>query len=347
MIRVMAVFDMDPAFAFRFADYVNQKEKAPFTAMAFSDEERLINYGNNHDIEILLLDEKAGYLAEKVKARQVIVLCEGEVVEVRENRLSVGKYQSGDCIMREVMACYCERPVEPTLALLGDRAIVVGVFSPVNRCLKTSFALAMGQLLSRREAVLYLNLEAYSGFSRLMGGEYERDLSDVLYLYRQGGYHWMKLKSMIYNWEKLEYIPPVRYGEDLNQVPPQDMAMLIDRIARESGYDKVIVDVGQMGRDVLPLLEVCDVIYMPVRGDSVSKAKIQEFEEYLKEADERKVRERIQKLKLPYNSAFGKQGNYLEQLLWGELGDYVRRLFNGRNGPDEELSGKEYNGYGR
>lgn len=330
MIRVMAVFDVDAEFASRFADYVNQKEKIPFTAMAFSDEYRLVSYGNDHEIEILLLDEKAGNLADKVKAGQVIVLCEGEVVEVKDNRTSVYKYQSGDCIMREVMACYCDRPAEPALALLGERAMVLGVFSPVNRCLKTSFALALGQLLSKRESVLYLNLEAYSGFTRLMRAEHERDLSDVLYLYRQGGFHWMKLKSIIYSWEKLEYIPPVRYGEDLSEMPAQDMAMLIDRIARESGYDKVIVDVGQMGRDVLSLLEICNVIYMPVRSDSVSRAKIEEFEEYLEKAEEGEIVEKIQKLKLPYTSAFGANGNYLEQLLWGDLGDYVRQMLSGR-----------------
>lgn len=325
----MAVFDADGDFASRFADYVNQKRRTLFTAMAFSDEERLISYGKDHEIEILLVDEKAGDLAERVKAGQVIVLCEGEVVEMRENRPSIYKYQPGDCIMREVMACYCNRPVDSALALLGDRATVLGVFSPVNRCLKTSFSLVLGQLLSRGETVLYLNMETYSGFSRLMQTTHENDLSDVLYLYRQGGYHWMKLKAMIYSWERLDYIPPVKYGEDLNQVQPQDMAMLIDRMARESGYDKMIVDVGQMGREVMPLLEVFDVIYTPVRGDCVSRAKIEEFEEYLEAAGEKEMKERIHRIKLPYNSAFGKQGNYLEQLLWGELGDYVRQMLNG------------------
>lgn len=330
MVQIMAVFDRDADFASRLADYINLKAKAPFTAMAFSHEDQLINYGKDHEIEILLLDEKAGDLAERVNARQVIRLCEGKIVEVKDNLPWVFKYQSGDCIMREVMACYCDRPVETAVALFGERAAVMGVFSPVNRCLKTSFALALGQLLSREETVLYLNLEAYSGFSQLMGENHQRDLSDVLYLYRQGGYSWIKLRPMVYSWEKLAYIPPVRYGEDLSQVMPGDIAALIDRIAGESGYDKIIVDVGQMGREVLPILEACNVIYMPIREDCVSRAKIEEFEQYLEAADEGMVRGRIHKLKLPYNSAFGRQGNYLEQLLWGDLGDYVRQMLKGR-----------------
>ena len=57
----------------------------------------------------------------------------------------------------------------------------LGVYSPVGRCLKTSFALTMGKLLAQEERVLYLNLEEFSGLSVLMKEEYKSDLSDLLY----------------------------------------------------------------------------------------------------------------------------------------------------------------------
>ena len=60
-------------------------------------------------------------------------------------------------------------------------AKVLGVYSPVGRCLKTSFALTMGKLLAQEERVLYLNLEEFSGLSVLMKEEYKSDLSDLLY----------------------------------------------------------------------------------------------------------------------------------------------------------------------
>ena len=107
------------------------------------------------------------------------------------------------------------------------------------------------------------------------------------------------------------------------------MAHLIDRIAREGGYKKIVVDVGQMGRGALSLLSICDAVYMPVKDDLVSMAKLEEFEEYLGEADQTDVKGRIQRLKLPENSTVLRGENYMEQLLWGELGDYVRRLLNG------------------
>lgn len=332
----MAIYDVDPAYGARFADFVNQRERTPFTAMPFSSLVKLKEFAENHLVEILLIDRAALREVEGIRARQIITLADGEVVELAEECPVVYKYQSGDSIMREVMACYCKQPVENGAALLGAKASVIGVYSPVNRCLKTSFALTMGQLLARNERVLYINLEEYSGFSRLIAAQYEQDLSDVLYLYRQGAYNWLKLKSIVYSWGGMDYIPPVRYAEDLNQVTPEDMALLLDRVARESGYEKLLVDVGQMGKGALPILENCDVVYMPVKDDCISAAKVEEFEEYVEAAGSTLLRERIHKLKLPYHNSFGRRDTYMEQLLWGELGDYVRQLLRGGRGTGGE-----------
>ena len=62
----------------------------------------------------------------------------------------------------------------------------------------------------------------------------------------------------------------------------------------------------------------------------ISAAKIEEFEEYLEEADDAGVRDRIQKLRLPRHTSIMKREGYLEQLTWGEMGDYVRQLLNGK-----------------
>lgn len=81
MVKILAVYDADPAFGERLADYVNQKEKIPFTAMAFSSLDRLREYGKEHPIEILLVDECSRALVGDVKAEQVMVLCDGELVD--------------------------------------------------------------------------------------------------------------------------------------------------------------------------------------------------------------------------------------------------------------------------
>ena len=152
----------------------------------------------------------------------------------------------------------------------------------------------------------------------------------MLYLYRQGEFNWMRLKTMVYPWNGIDYIGPARYGEDLELVPAEEMAGLIGRIAGESGYERLVVDLGRCARGSMALLDACDVIYMPVREDPVSQAKIDEFEEYAALADDGRVREKIQKLHLPRFRRTGRRENYGDQLLWGEMGDFVRQLLGGQ-----------------
>lgn len=328
--RIMAVYDVDSLYADRFADFANQKEEVPFTVMAFTALDRLRSFAAKNQIEILLINASVGEAEiKKIAAGQIVTLADGEVVELKDQYPSVYKYQSTDSIIREVMAYYCEKPAEDEFSMLGASGSVIGVYSPVNRCLKTSFALTLGQLMGKDAKVLYLNLEDCSGFSRLLGDDYKGDLSDLLYYHRQGNYSWARLSSVIYTWGALDYIPPARYPEDLTQVTSAEMADLLARVSRESAYEAVIVDLGQFGKNAAAVLEICDVVYMPVKEDCVSVAKLEEFEDYLAASGHEKLAERIQKLKLPYHNSFGRKEDYMEQLLWGELGDYIRQMLRG------------------
>lgn len=325
--RVMAVYDADPFYAERFADFVNQKEQVPFQVMAFTTLEKLTVFAGAHEIEILLIHasvprEEIG----KISAVQVVLLTDGEAVSLGGTYKSIYKYQAADCMMREVMECYCTSAEESGSTMISRTGRIIGVYSPVNRCLKTSFSLTMGQLLSRDLKVLYMNFEDCSGFGKLIGEEHKAGLSDLFYYYSLEKYNWVRLASLVYTWGELVYVPPVRYPEDLNQITAKEVADLVSRIARESGYDVIILDLGQFGKKAAEVLEICDAVYMPVQEDCLSAAKVEEFEEYLSACGHESVRKRIQKIKLPYHSSFGRRDSYLEQLLWGELGDYTRQL---------------------
>ncbi|MEG1144862.1 MAG: hypothetical protein RSE05_05780 [Clostridium sp.] len=330
MKHVMAVYDVDPLYAVRFAEVVNQKEKIPFEVMAFRSMERLKNFAKENPIELLLISSLVGREEiEELGIKRVISLADGETLKTDMEYPSIYKYQSSDNIIREVMSCYCEVEGEARPVSLSSPAAIIGVYSPVGRCLKTSFALTIGQLLAQDERALYVTLEEYSGFSTLAHTEYQSDLSDLMYYYNQGNYNILRLNSVIHSLNGLDYVPPARYPEDLAQMGAEQMADLIRKIAEESIYETVILDVGNYGRQVFPLLKICSVIYMPVKEDSVSLAKIEEFYNHLNSSGNEAIREKIKNLKLPYHSSFGRRENYLEQLLWGELGDYVRQLLKG------------------
>jgi len=330
MEKIMAVYDVDPVYARRFADVANQKERVPFTVIPFSNLETLREYAGKHPVEILLINVSVPReQIEGIAAKSVVTLAEGEVVEASDSFPSVYKYQAADSVIREVMACYCEKPAQNPLVILGRKARVLGVYSPVGRCLKTSLALTLGQQLAKEGKVLYVGLEEFSGFSRIIDGQCKSDFSDVLYFFRQGELNVMRLRSIAYTWKDMDYLPPVRYTEDLEQMTGEEAGRLMEKLASEMGYEYLVADIGRPARNVIPMLECCDVIYMPVKEDGISSAKLEEFEEYLETCGHQALRERIRRVKLPYHSSFGRRDAYMEQLLWGELGDYVRQLLKG------------------
>ena len=159
----------------------------PFEVHAFTDKEKLLEYVTAHHVEILLISEHDLEEGCEYPAGQIIVLTDRS----SGNGLfpNVCKYQSSSQVMREVMEVYGRQ----CGGIEIDRGVIIkppmkiaGVFSPVARCGKTSFALALGQNLARVKPTLYLNFEAGSGMKVLLNGSWERDLSDIIYYIRRG-----------------------------------------------------------------------------------------------------------------------------------------------------------------
>lgn len=330
MKHIMAVYDVDPFYAARFAEVVNQKEKIPFEVVAFSSMERLKKFASETPIEILLISSSVSRTeADSIGAGKCISLTDGETAGSETEFPEIYKYQSSDNIVREVMECYCERAAPISGRTGRGKGKIWGIYSPISRCLKTSFAITMGKLLSKEQRTLYINLEEFSGLSVLTNTEYRTDLSDLLYFYCGGNYNLLRLNSVIHSMEELDYIPPVRYPEDLEEAGASKLAGLIRMIAEDGGYEMVLVDLGSCRRTAAEIMELCQVVYMPIKEDSVSLAKLEEFEQYLARSGKENLKEKIRRLKLPYHSSFGRKENYLDQLLWGELGDYTRKLLRG------------------
>lgn len=122
---------------------------------------------------------------------------------------------------------------------------VIGVYSPVGRTMKTTFALTLGQILAKKRACLYLNLEAYSGFEYLMERKFEQTLGDLLYYLRLGSDQLVtKMGSMVQSINNLDYLPPVLSMEDIQSTTAEEWIRLLQQIIDYSNYDVIILDLG-------------------------------------------------------------------------------------------------------
>ncbi|MDO4308365.1 MAG: hypothetical protein Q4C77_16210 [Eubacteriales bacterium] len=328
--NIFAVCDLEVDYAYNFMDYLNQKKNIPFEIQAFTSVQNLIAYGKENYIELLLISGKA--MCREVREMdigKIVILSEGVHSPGLDQFPSVYKYQSSSDVIREVMACYGEEkavlPVQ--FPVLKKTTEILGVYSPVGRCLKTSFALALGQVLARDRAVLYLNLEEYAGFEELMGKGFDHNLSDLLYYVRQENQNLIvKMNSMIQTINNLDYIPPVQAPADILGTSWKDWERLLNELVMHSSYEVIVIDMGNGIDELFQLLDRCKRIYMPVLNDVMSVCKIAQFENLLRIWDYPQVLARTVKLRLPFHVGPSSPETYAEQLPWSELGDYVRDL---------------------
>lgn len=333
--NIFAVCDLEVEYAYNFMEYLNQRRNLPFEVQAFTSPQILCEYAKTQPIEILLISDKA--MCEEVRRMKVgklIILTEGVHNPELDQYPSVYKYQASDSVVREVMECYgAEKAARESLPQWKRQASVIGIYSPVGRCQKTSFALTLGQILAKDRAVLYLNLESYSGFDQLLGEVWERNLSDLLYFLRQDNASIVhKLSGMIQSVQNLDFVPPALAPMDIQCTDVKEWLRLIDSIVSESAYEVLILDLGDCVQELYQILDVCTKVYVPVRGDSVSMAKLAQFENLLRMWDYESVLEKLQKIKPPFYSTNRTGKGYIEELAWSEMGDYVRQLQ--RRGPE-------------
>lgn len=328
--NLLVICDLEADYAANLADYLSRKKNVPFEVHAFTRTELLSSFAVGRQIDLMLLSREACYELKKmdgdVKARDVFVLSgeDGREEELFQGYRCLYKYQSAESILREVMNRYAEEtaPVASRMRRTATSKLLA-VYSPVRRTLKTSFAMTLGQVLSREKRALYINLEEYSGFNSLLKRSYSTDMSDLMYYISQKkpNFIW-KLSSLVQQVGGLDYIPPAISPPDIRTIPAGSWMEFFSQLS-DCGYDDVILDMGETVNGLFDILRMCDRIYMPVRDDAVSYAKLEQYEALLRSMDYGDLLEKTRKLSF---SGFKGTWQGLDRLLYSELGSYARRL---------------------
>lgn len=318
MKKILALYDEEEAYCRQLAEYANRKEGYPFRAVPFTSAEKLERYAKENRIELLLLPESCEALAARIQAGRSVLLTERE----REGEETcVCKFQpAGQLLNRLARLAGADRAEQ---GMQG--ASVFGVYSPVGRCGKTTFALLLGQVLARKHSVLYLSLEEFSGVSALLSEDTGGNLSDAYFYFMQGtlGEH---LKELAGHWHELDILPGVGCPEDLYGITQESMEELLRYIAQLGLYDTLIIDMGSCLRAGVDLLPLCSLVYVPVLEDGAVGDKLENFHAWLEQRQNQGYACKTVELCLPYAQRGGPVSLRLEYQLWGEAGDYVRSL---------------------
>ncbi len=336
--RILAIFDGEESYAYRLMEFISEKRNLPFRVYVFTDKKKFYSCAKAEDIECLLVSESVyGQEVEVLKIPHIIILSEnGE--NLNKALHHINKYQSCENILHEVMEYYTEKSeAVPTALRTGIRKMqIIGIYTPIGRCLQTTFSLTLGQMLARRFKTLYLNFEVYSGFSRLLSRTFDSDISDLMYYFACAREKLAcRMESMVETVNGLDFIPPAEIYQNLAGIRGSQWMDLFQEIEKSSEYEYLILDLTDSIMDLWEVLKGCDHIYTISRDDGMAMAKIEQYEKVLEQMEYGEITARTTRWKLPVFKQLPRQ---MEELTYGELAKYIKtKVFPDllREEPDE------------
>ncbi len=273
------------------------------------------------EIEVLAFDDVEKMFSDKENVRgSVIVIGESSLPAFRTQELiesaalviylseekggnGVFKYQSVTSLASQIM----EEILKSDMDFLSTQgcihneraAEIIGLYSPAREVVQCLLGLTLGQLLAEDKKVLYLNFEPYSGMEYLLKKEFSHDLTDLLFFIKNNEERFLwRLRSMVEKVGDLDYIPPVFSYPDLEEAEPSSVVRLVERIANETDYETVILDLAD-NRGIFSLLRCCDKIYCPYQNNALAQAKMDQFEKMLGFLNEEQIKRCTKPVKLP------------------------------------------------
>lgn len=326
--KIMAICDTEEGYAFRMAEYILEKVKLPYTLHLFTAVEELKRFAGQEEIEILLIAENAWRLIReefvKNQVAQMFVLQESEEME-QDEICRVDKYQSPEKVVQKILEVMADKEGWKEYREATDTEVkMIGIYSPVKRCLQTSFALTLGQLLAKEHRTLYLNFEMYSGLGELLRREYQTDILDLMYYFQNAREKLaLRMPAMIQSAGGLDYIPPMQYALGIREVPGEQWLALCRDIAAIGEYEYLILDLDDGIDGLFDLLRNCRKIYTITRDDPFAMAKLRQYEQMLQLGELGEITEKTVKCRFP---VFKHLPESLEMMTHGELAGYVKSI---------------------
>ncbi len=334
--QVIAIYDKEVVYSKRLAQYLGDVKKISFQIICFTKEETILNFMKSQSIYILIVNEQM--LTERIQALSIpfkIIVTE-ESSHTRNSDVSeyqyVYKYQSADVIAQTIIG-FLEKNKKQGEILWNQSVNVIGVYPFIIR--DDLFSVTLAQVLSRelpkelskKGNVFYCDLSAFSYVDTLfeLEGEEKIDLSDAIYYKNQGNLK-EQISNIIQTYGNVDYISPVRCPDDLRVITSEDIQLLLQEIVNIKGYKTIVLSLAECMYMPMELLLFCNRVYIPMENNVLSEKKKQLLFDYLERNGKGNIRDKFMFIHLPKYKEISAGVPYVEQLLWNDLGDFVRSL---------------------
>lgn len=307
-------------FTQRLYEYIFSKYSDDYEICLFSKENSYREYIVNKQPEIVLAEEN--FKVPSVTEGECLIRLSEEKTD-KENS-EVFMYMSADRIIKDVLAIYAAgRTAQNVNTVFGDKA-VIGIYTPIKRSFQTTFAITLGQILSKKKKTLYLNFESYSGFDSYRREAGKANLLDLVYFSECDSKNFMtRVSSMTESFGTLDYISPTSSYMKNQEVVKEQWIKLLDNLLTKTDYEYIILDLSEQVNGLLDVLRKCTRIYTITDEGKMASAKVAQYENMLKDMYYDDIIRKTENIKIP---RFKEIPTEFEMLPYTELADYIKRV---------------------
>ena len=321
---VMALCDTEEEYAQQMTEFLKKHKNLPWELHTYTRVDELLREEKG-TVSMLVVAESA--YRDELRAlmpERLVVLSESGVLRW-EDLTYVDKYQEAEEVLKCLIGIYMEiADIQLPRLQKNCKTVFIGAYSPVRRCLQTSFSLAMSQILAREHPTLYLNFEHYAGIAELLPDMQTLDMDDLLYFLNADRDKFrFRMQTMLKHKGGLDYIPPMKAGQNLLAVTGAEWLMLLQKIEELGEYEYVILDLSESMQGLFEILRLCTRVYTLTREDRIAKSKLMQYEQILALYEYEDVLEKTKQVSIAH---IRRLPGELEQLTKGDLANLVRGL---------------------
>ena len=183
--RMIAVCDSDISYAGRLVEYLRQEADFPCEIRLYTGIGTLLDDPDARGADLVVIAQSQ-YTPEAAQAGFAKLLMLNESDDLLEEPENISKFQSISNIAAHICSRYASVKEPVRYSLRHGRPMVrIGVYTPVTRCLQTTFSMTLGQILASRHKALYMNFEVFSGLDKMLAREFRGSVSDLIYKSKQ------------------------------------------------------------------------------------------------------------------------------------------------------------------
>ena len=327
----LAVCIGDEIYQTRFVKCLMNHYQAQFEVYSYKNIAEIPDFDTQKEEVIIIGECERESIEELLKQKRKLLYLKEEREEEfdQEHIVFTDKYQEVyrivDCL-EKMTGTLLQRAGKNRNFTDGPQKICV--FSLSREYLQLAFAVALCDIYGERKSVLLLDLQPFSGLESAGWGDKNSEIlgmEDMMAVSATGVYTKGRLLSGIGRGTNFEYVHGIKNPECLAEGTAEIYNNMIDMLAKELGYDIVVINFGSVFSGMLEFMDTCDKGYLLVSKGNEAKWR----EDILREGFKKRGKEdffcRVTRFEIPaVYSADIEWQQLAEKWKWGEVGNALR-----------------------